>query len=161
MSRSLLLGRRDGQGFRIRRRRSDRMSQCWRWLMVDGETEERQEDDGLVSVQLCRGPRGRLRADESICQSHARLAEKRQRAQELSGADSREERESKVKKTIPRLQECQTSHWPRSTCTATTHNSCPVKSTCLRPQKSSVYCSLAAATTFTSTFKNAFTHTTP
>jgi hypothetical protein len=74
--------------------------------MVDGQAEERQEDDGVVSIKFRRGSRGQLRADESICQSHARLAEKRQRAQEFSSAHSREERESKVEKALSRLQEC-------------------------------------------------------
>lgn len=71
VSSCVLVGRRDGQGLGFYRGRLDRMSQCWRWFMVDGQIATRQEDGRCLSLKLrCRLRRG-LCSCKSVCQSHA------------------------------------------------------------------------------------------
>lgn len=50
---SLQLGWRIEKRSRLHRRGLDRMSERWRWIVVDGETAARQTHDGAVPLQLC------------------------------------------------------------------------------------------------------------
>jgi hypothetical protein len=54
------------------RGRSNRMSECRRRVMVDGEAVARQESHRAVSVQFCRALARQLPTHEPIDESHAR-----------------------------------------------------------------------------------------
>lgn len=47
------------------------MSQCWRWIVVDGSFAPGQKSCGTIPIKFCKGPRRKLSASQPDVKSNA------------------------------------------------------------------------------------------
>jgi hypothetical protein len=76
------------------------MSERGRWVVVDGEVMERQEDDRIVSIEFCTSPRREFQTNYKIFQSNARSKFQSESLQSAATAKIQEQNPSQTLSSI-------------------------------------------------------------